>query len=276
MKHVLITGSNSGFGLETALLLANRGYYVIATMRDIEKKEEILKRAEKDNIPTSHFLFLTMDVTDVTSIQLAKEIIDKENIIIDILINNAGYCQGGFIDELEVEDYEKQFQTNVLGMISVTQTFLSHLKESKNGKIINVSSVSGIIGLPGMTPYCTSKFAVEGFSESLRLELLPHRISVSIIQPTSYKTKIWEKGLENIKEDQTNHFKQKLYQEATKSAKHGSEPKEIAHLIAKICLKTNPKLRYPVGKGAKSLSMIKKLFPWTWIERGAKWKLLKR
>lgn len=265
-KNVLITGSSSGFGMYSALELAKCGYTIYASMRNVEKQTQLMEEAERYQAQ-ERIHILQMDITDEKSVQQALDFFKKQNIHLHILINNAGYCEGGLIEDLHVEDYIRQFETNVFGAIRVTQTFLPLLKKGVGAKIINISSVSGMIGMPGMSAYCSSKFALEGFSESLRLELRQDQIDVSIVQPASFKTKIWEKGLENFQIDRESSLIGSIYKYANQSYQNGDDPLKVARLIVQICNSRHPKLRYPIGKGAKTLEVSKKVFPWKWIEK---------
>lgn len=158
-------------------------------------QKEIMDMAREINL-NQQLEIVEMDVTDEERIKEVSKWISDHFGQLDVLINNAGYSQGGFTSDLTMEEWENQYDTNVMGVIRTTFHLLSLLRKSTQGKIINMSSVSGYFGFPGMGPYCSSKFALEGYSESLRMELLPMRIYVSLVEPASFKTGIWEKGLE--------------------------------------------------------------------------------
>ncbi len=188
----VITGASSGFGLLTTLELAKKDYLVIATMRNLEKQGNLLSQVTQLNLQ-QNIKIQQLDVTDQNSLhnfQLFLKEINK----VDLLINNAGYANGGFVEEIPVEEYRKQFETNFFGAISITQLVLPYMREQKSGKIINISSISGQVGFPGLSPYVSSKHALEGWSESLRLEVKPFGINVALVEPGSYNTNIWEVG----------------------------------------------------------------------------------
>ena len=150
-----------------------------------------------------------LDVTDQNSIhnfQLFLKEIQK----VDLLVNNAGYANGGFVEEIPVEEYRKQFETNLFGAISITRLVLPYMRKQRIGKIINISSISGQVGFPGLSPYVSSKYALEGWSESLRLEVKPFGIDVALIEPGSYNTNIWEVGkqLAENQSDITSPYKE--------------------------------------------------------------------
>ncbi|MDQ0229982.1 SDR family oxidoreductase [Metabacillus malikii] len=268
MKVALITGANSGLGLSMTIELLKSGYTVIATMRNLNKQLELIQKVEQLDL-SNYLTVQQMDVTKLAEIEYIKSYVQEQFGQLHILINNAGYCEGGFLEDITINEWTIQQETNIFGTYQVTKTFLPLLEKVKGTKIINMSSVSGFFGFPGMSAYTTSKFAIEGLSESLRLELLPKGIFVSVVEPASYKTKIWEKGLEKVKiiNNQTNQFKQNLYKYAQASANHGSDPVEVAKLIVKISKQRKPKFRYTIGKGAKTLSILKRILPWRLIEK---------
>lgn len=266
MKIAVITGTNSGFGLLTSIELAKAGYHVIAAMRDLNKRHNLLEKAKEANVETN-IECVQMDITKTYDVENVFEQVKNNYGKIDLLINNAGYAQGGFFEEITDDMWEEQFQTNVFGHICVTRTFLPLLRENNGGKIINISSVSGLFGFPGLSPYTSSKFALEGWSESLRLELLEDNIWVSLVEPASYQTNIWEKGLKRIdKKDDRPLFQKKLLEQAELSATNAQDPMDVVQLILKIVRKKRPKLRYPIGGGTRFVTLAKALVPWRIIE----------
>lgn len=274
MKKVLITGTNSGFGMLSVLELAKSGYFVIATVRDINKSNELLDLASQMNVHQNIEIYL-LDLEFSEQIYVLKEKIVENHGSIDVLINNAGYCLGGLTEEVPICAWRNQFEVNYFGTLQMIQQFLPLLKKNKGSRIINISSVSGLLGLPGFGPYASSKFAIEGLSESLRLELLSENVYVSLVEPAAYKTKIWEKGLEDFKKnaDSSHILKSKLLKEATNSYENGSDPIEVANLIVKICHTDKPKFRYPIGNGARFLYIAKRISPWSLVEWFARRKL---
>lgn len=144
------------------------------------------------------------------------------------------------------------------------------MRGQREGCIINVSSVSGLFGFPGYAPYAASKFAVEGFSESLRQELLPFGIKVILVEPGSFRTPIWGKGMDSIRTSDTSPYKKQLEQVlrySRRTAEAAPDPAQVAELIGRLVQKRSPKLRYPVGKGIHSLIFGKSLLPWKTLER---------
>ncbi|MCR6098747.1 SDR family oxidoreductase [Salipaludibacillus agaradhaerens] len=268
MKVALVTGTNSGFGLLICLELLKAGFHVVATMRRKENSGELLQRVEALELQ-AYLDVKTMDVTNHNHISSVKQEVEKTYGHVDVLVNNAGYCQGGFLEDVSLTEWRAQFDVNVDGVFRVTQAFLPLLKASASARIINISSVSGLFGFPGLSPYCSSKFALEGLSESLRLELLPDNIYVSLVEPGSYKTRIWKKSLAHIEAGKMNDtpFKRTVLKEAERSASTEADPVDVARLTASIACAKKPKFRYPIGKGVKQLFHIKKYVPQSWIEK---------
>ncbi|EEM16785.1 Short-chain dehydrogenase/reductase SDR [Bacillus pseudomycoides DSM 12442] len=262
---MIITGASSGFGLLTALELAKKDYFVIATMRNLNKQTELLSQAAALHLQ-QNIKIHQLDVTDQKSIH-AFQLFLKELNQVNILVNNAGYASGGFIEEIPVKEYRRQFETNVFGAISITQIVLPYMRKQKSGKIINVSSISGQVGFPGLSPYVSSKYALEGWSESLRLEVKPYGIDVSLIEPGSYNTNIWEVGKELAENYSESTSPYKAYMDKIQNhINNGSDtfgnPVDVARKIVAIAEAKNATLRYPIGKGVKLMIVAKKILPW--------------
>ncbi|WP_206772825.1 oxidoreductase [Bacillus cereus group sp. N34] len=264
-KIAIITGASSGFGLLTTLELAKKDYFVIATMRNLEKQIDLISQATKLDLQ-QNIKVQQLDVTDQGSIHNFQLFLNEINRI-DILINNAGYANGGFIEEIPVEDYRKQFETNLFGAISITQLVLPYMRKQKSGKIINISSISGKVGFPGLSPYVSSKYALEGWSESLRLEVKPFGIDVALLEPGSYNTNIWEVGkqLAENQSDTTSPYKEYM-DKIQKHINNGNDalgnPMDVANKIVEIAEARRTTLRYPIGKGIKFMIFAKKVLPW--------------
>lgn len=266
----IVTGASSGFGLLTTLELAKAGFQVIATMRNNAKADELLKEANR-LIIQSNLIIHELDVTSESSVESLAALI-KSIGRVDVLVNNAGYAGAGFVEEITMEEYRKQFDTNFFGVIAVTKTVIPFMRRQKRGKIINVSSISGKIAFPGLSPYVASKHALEGWSESLRLELSPFGIAVTLIEPGSYKTSIWTTGKQvttlSLQTD-SPYFKYMKSIEDYISSGEGQfgNPKEVAKKIASIALDERPNLRYPIGKGVRTTLMLRKFIPWKLWEK---------
>lgn len=268
-RVALITGTSSGFGLLTALKLAGQGFKVVATMRDLSRKGELEQQAEQAGL-LKQLHFMTMDVTDSDSIQATISSVHETFGRIDVLVNNAGFAIGGFIEEISMEEWRQQMETNFFGLVAVTKAVLPVMRVQRSGTIINVGSISGLSGFPGYAPYAASKFAVEGFSESLRHEMSPYGIRVVLIEPGSFRTPIWGKGMAQIRQVEDSPYRDRL-DAVLRYSKHTAEtapdPKQVADLIGRITEMKSPRLRYPIGKGTRILILGKTLLPWKWLER---------
>lgn len=264
-KVAIITGSSSGFGLLTTLELAKKDYLVIATMRNLEKQANLLSQATQLNL-LHNITVQQLDVTDQNSIHNFQLFLKEINRV-NLLINNAGYANGGFVEEIPVEEYRKQFETNLFGAISITQLVLPYMREQQSGKIINISSISGQVGFPGLSPYVSSKHALEGWSESLRLEVKPFGIDVALVEPGSYNTNIWEVGkqLATNQSDTTSPYKEymdKIQKHINSGSDTFGNPIDVANKIVEIAESKRANLRYPIGKGVKFMIFAKKILPW--------------
>lgn len=264
-KVAIITGSSSGFGLLTTLELAKKDYLVIATMRNLEKQANLLSQATQLNL-LHNITVQQLDITDQNSIHTFQLFLKEINRV-DLLINNAGYANGGFVEEIPVEEYRKQFETNLFGAISITQLVLPYMREQQSGKIINISSISGQVGFPGLSPYVSSKHALEGWSESLRLEVKPFGIDVALVEPGSYNTNIWEVGkqLATNQSDTTSPYKEymdKIQKHINSGSDTFGNPIDVANKIVEIAEPKRTNLRYPIGKGVKFMIFAKKILPW--------------
>jgi NAD(P)-dependent dehydrogenase (short-subunit alcohol dehydrogenase family) len=200
----VVTGSSTGIGFETSLLLARSGFYTYATMRDTNKRQIIEKIANKENLPLE---VLCLDVDNCHSVKKTiQKILDKSKQI-DILVNNAGYGLFGALEDISIEAIKKQFETNLFGAIRTIKEILPIMRKQKNGIIINVSSISGIVGFPAQSVYVSTKFALEGLSEAISYEVEQYGIKVILIEPgvinTNFVPNIKLPNLINNKSQQT-------------------------------------------------------------------------
>ena len=196
MKKVLITGSSSCFGYLTTLTLARKGYKVRATMRDSNGKNRE-KRKEFEAIAKDENLNITVAELDVTSDVSVKELttrIIQEDGSLDVLVNNAGVMYVGITEAYSLEQVQEQFDTNFFGVVRTTKAFLPLIKKSEDGAIVNISSLAGRLVFPYFGVYCASKFALEAYTESLRYELKPLSVDVSIVEPGPFPTSLLHSG----------------------------------------------------------------------------------
>lgn len=217
--------------------------------------------------PVSGLIFpVALDVCDDARVSEAVADIGAAFGRIDILVNNAGLAMGGFIGEVPMEGWREQFAVNVFGLIAMTGAVVPYMREAGSGCIIQMSSVSGAIGLPGYAPYVSSKFAIEGFSESLALETAPHGIRTYVLEPASYKTDIWDKGFAGIHraEHSPNEAAlQRMLDMSRASAQGGGDPRDVAKLAVDLALgrRGRGRFRYVLPRGAAALVWFKKRLP---------------
>ena len=186
-KTVFITGSSAGFGRLAAEHFAAKGWNVVATMRTPEKETELTK--------LSNVTVARLDVQDQESIDAAVAVAVKTYGAIDVLINNAGFAAFGFVEGVAIEEVKRQFDVNFFGVVRVTKAVLPVMRKAKAGTVIITSSVIGGMSSPFGATYAASKWAVEGWAETLSYELLPFNIQVKLVQPGGYKTSIQETGM---------------------------------------------------------------------------------
>jgi NAD(P)-dependent dehydrogenase (short-subunit alcohol dehydrogenase family) len=181
-RVAVVTGTSSGIGFETVLTLARNGFYTYATMRNLKKSTSIKEIVNKEALPLK-VVQLDVDSDDLSAKNAIQEITSEKQRI-DILVNNAGYGLIGPIEDIPIEeDIKPQFETNLYGVVRVTQQVLPIMRRKKSGRIINVSSIGGIVGYPFSAAYCSTKFALEGLSESLSYEVDQFGIKVILIEP---------------------------------------------------------------------------------------------
>jgi short-subunit dehydrogenase len=257
---VLITGCSSGFGYLSAMQLSN-DQNVIATMRHIDSsKKEIQQLANQPNIDVQH-----CDVLDEQSIKKLIHYVDQTYSKIDVLINNAGVFLGGFFEDCESEEIDKVLNTNIKGVMTMTKHALPLLRESKKGKIINISSSSGLVAMPTASVYAASKFALEGWSEGLAYELAMFNISVSCVQPQTYQTDMLTKNLTltkgRLNKNSPYFHAYPLIFKRVLEKKIGRHPSEVVAVIIKILKSNKPKLHYQVGPRTTLSSFLKKVIP---------------
>ncbi|MGN9866519.1 oxidoreductase [Bacillus swezeyi] len=268
-KIAIVTGATSGFGLLTALRLTST-HFVIAAARHPEKAEMLRKRIAELSAESS-IAVTELDVTKEPSISSFSEKL-KQYGTVDLLVNNAGTAYGGFAEELSLDDYRKQYETNLFGLIAVTKAVLPYMKKNGDAKIINISSISGQIAFPAFSPYASSKHAVEGFSESLRLELRPLGIDVAVVQPGSYKTAIWETSFASQVAapeagSRYSTYFERISDYIAANRKNDGDPEDVAELIFRLAAKKRLKrLRYPIGKGVRLLIFCHAILPWRFWE----------
>ena len=262
-KSILITGCSTGIGAALVLEYLKQGFIVFGSIRD-KKMEPLLKKKYGNN-----FIPLVFDVTNYSQISKAykKVKLKLRGANLGILINNAGIAQLGPVEHISSEEFDLHLRTMVLGAFNCVQIFLPLLGTQNRltpGKVINISSGGGSIGQPFMASYCSSKHALEGFSESLRRELLIYGIKVIIIAPRAFKTAIWEKS--NV-DKRASDFRKTVYSQAFSkftgfikdASKEGQDVKVLARKIYKISTLTKPKVKYSMGPSGLQFFLIRTL-----------------
>ena len=248
-KVALVTGSSSGIGLETVLALARDGYETFASMRDVSKGAELEYAAKKENLKIK---IIELDVDKEESIISVIKKISTEHGRLDVLVNNAGYGQFGCTEDISLNDFRKQFETNFFSIVRIIQEVSPIMRKQKSGIIVNMSSVVGKIGLPGSSAYISTKFALEGFSECLRYELGQFGIKVMLIEPGVIKTnffnamKVPESKTDVKYKELTDHILAGLRM----MAEMGTAPSQVADVIMKAINSDEILPRYIVGTDA--------------------------
>ena len=258
----LVTGSSSGIGFETALLLARNGFKTYASMRDLKKSKDITQIANKEKLPLQ---VVQLDVIDHKSIREAIDKVVEENKRIDVLVNNAGYGLLGALEDLSIEEIKAQFETNFFGAIRVTQQVLPVMRKQKSGgTIVNISSVGGRMGIPSLSAYHSTKFALEGLSESISYELEPFGIRVVLIEPGFIRTNIMNSSIiaKKAQNPSSPYFSltqqlERSFKSAMENTSESSPPEEVAKVVLQAVTSDSPKLRYAVGNDAASLMQAK-------------------
>lgn len=263
-RTALLTGCSSGFGLLTAVELARRGFRVYATMRDLGKRASLDAAAQAAGVPLS---VLPLDVTRAESIATTVGSIMDAAGRIDLMVSNAGYGIGGFVEDLTLAELREQFETNFFGAVALTKAVLPAMRARQAGRLIFVSSLNGLLGFPGLAAYCSSKFALEGFAESLRWEALPEGIYVSLIEPGSFPTAIFGRNRRiaaAATDPSSPYYARSRRLEALvlgRIAASKRDPKAVARTIGRVAMSSRPRLRYRVGADAHLALLARLLLP---------------
>jgi NAD(P)-dependent dehydrogenase (short-subunit alcohol dehydrogenase family) len=258
-KVALVTGSSSGIGFETSLALARNGFHTFATMRDLGKDEKIKQIIEKEDLSIE---ILELDVDNEESVNRVIKTISEKKGRIDVLVNNAGYGMWGTVEDVSIDEFKEQFETNFFSIIRLIQKVAPIMRKQSSGNIVNISSVAGRIGFPVSPAYISSKFALEGLSESLRFELMPFGINVIIIEPGVIKTNFFDSMKLSEKSQQDSTYKEitdKVISGVKMMAEMGTHPKEVADVVIKTLGEEKPLPRYVIGNDAMMFLEAKKM-----------------
>jgi len=246
MKTVIITGSNRGIGLETAVAFGRAGYKVFATMRKLNNADALRQKIKEESLPVT---ILAMDVDSDESVTQTINTILHETGSVDVLVNNAGIERHGSIEELEITDFKAVMETNYFGVLRCIKAVLPKMRKNRVGCIINISSVSGRLSSSPLGPYAASKYALEAVSEALAQEVKPFNIRVAIVEPGIIDTDM----AQNISVDDNSIYPNSrriagLFAESLKTPRDASQ---VADKILEIAENENWKLRHPVGPDAE-------------------------
>ena len=270
-KVAVITGSSSGIGLLTAIEFARNRYRVVATMRDPGRSGRLEEAADQAGLRDKLDL-RRLDVTEFDSVGSVIDGIVRDHGRIDVLVNNAGFSVAGFGEDLRLSEIRHQFETNFFGNVAMSKAVLPIMRQQKSGHIIQIASVGGRVGTPLLGAYCGSKFALEGFSESLRIETHSMGIRVVLVEPGAFDTDIWTRNVTvaagALDPNSPNKERSERFVEFVKgTSKNRRDAREVARLILRIANDPNPKLRYLIGPDAKMQVWLKRLLPWKRYER---------
>jgi NAD(P)-dependent dehydrogenase (short-subunit alcohol dehydrogenase family) len=257
-RVALVTGGSSGIGRSTAFRLHRAGFTVYAVARRTDQMAGL----EKDGIRTFH-----MDVTDDASMTSGIERILAETGRIDVLVNNAGYGSYGAVEDVSIDEARRQFEVNLFGLARLTQLVTPTMRERHRGRIINISSVGAVIYEPFGAWYHATKFAVEGFSDSLRVELRPFGIDVVIVRPAGIVTEWNRISRESLIETSRGGEYEERAISAARTLRRvdnrllSSGPRAVAKKIVKAATASHPRTRYPAGRGARVIPLARQVLP---------------
>lgn len=268
-RIAVITGSSSGFGLLTSIELAKAGFRVVASMRDLNRRGQLDEAAVAAGVQATIDV-RRLDVTEFDTIPSFVDAVVRDYGRIDTLVNNAGFAVAGFAEDMKLEEIRMQFETNFFGQVAMTQAVLPVMRRQRSGHIIMVSSISGLHGTVAISSYSASKFALEGWTESLRLEVNALGIKVALVEPGSFQTDIWTRSAvlgQKLKDGSSPNRERGARMRDRVQAIPKRDPIEVARVIAAIAQDPNPRLRYLVGRDAKIQLALKRILPWKWHEK---------
>jgi NAD(P)-dependent dehydrogenase (short-subunit alcohol dehydrogenase family) len=265
-KVVLITGASSGIGQASAHYLHEKGYHVYGTSRKSERRRSTGSKMDRGE----HFPMLHMDVTSDISVRQGIEYIGKKEGRIDVVVNNAGFGIAGAIEDTSIDEAQAQFETNVWGALRVSKTVLPIMRDQQSGYIVNISSIGGHIAIPFQGLYCAAKFALEGLTEALSMEVRPFGIRVVLLEPGDCCTRFTANRCRTM-ESQRNQAYTKQCNAAVGVMEHdemyGLAPDKVARVLERIIRNPSPRLRYAVAPPPQKLALVlKKVLPSRFFE----------
>ncbi len=278
-QSILVTGASRGLGLETALVLAESGFRVWAGIRDFERRDALLEAAGQRGVRLEP---VRLDITDPVSVDEAFQSIARQAGQLYGVVNNAGVTARAYFEDFPEERARQIIEVNLFGTMNVTRRALPLLRKAGGGRIVMISSVGGRIGSMSVAPYCASKFAIEGFSEALALEMKPFGIDVVIIEPGIVNTEIWEEErrlLPATRNPQSPYFRLFWNAEAQAEKMLRSSrltPADIAAQVLRAITVKRPRLRYVVGRRARLVLALRRHLPGELFEKLYFGELLRR
>lgn len=266
-KYVIVSGASRGIGRHSAIALAKAGFHVLAGVRSAADAQSLASLNIENLSP------FTLDITKRDDINALSEALSGHELF--GLVNNAGIAALGPLEFLPLDEIRSEFEVNLFGHITMIQTLLPRLRASQ-GRIVNVSSISGFVGFPFFSAYAASKFALEGLSDSLRRELKPTGVAVSLIQPGNVDTDIWQTSISKsqIREDDLSEAARRVYGNRMSRNADGSfgpavksAPAKVGEAVVQAMTEPTPKARYLVGKDARRIARLSRLLPDTWLDK---------
>jgi len=274
-RIALITGCSSGFGLLTAIDMAKAGFRVVATMRDLSRNTRFIQAVAEAGV-ADRIELRRLDILEFDALPATVAEIVRIHGRVDVLVNNAGYALGGFAEDIQLDELRAQFDTNFFGQVALTRAVLPVMRKQRIGNglaghIIMVSSISGLVSNPVTSSYSASKHALEGWTESLRLEALGLGIKVVSVEPGAYDTDIWAAnvrlGKMALSGESPNRDRARRFANVVKTKLKKGDAREVSRLITRIAQDPNPKLRYLIGRDAKIRYWSQRLLPWKFYEK---------
>jgi NAD(P)-dependent dehydrogenase (short-subunit alcohol dehydrogenase family) len=269
-ESVLITGTSTGLGLETAVYLARQGFYVYASMRDLARRANLDARAAAAGVQLH---VIKLDITKEDEIACAVNRVVEESGAIYGLVNNAGIGLRGYFEDLAEKEIRQVFEANVFGTLAVTRATLPHMRAACRGRIVIMSSVGGRFGSLGVSAYCATKFAQEGFGESLAQEVIPFGINVSLVEPAIINTERWgenrnvAKGALNPDSPYYAWFRNSERLANWLVETSPTKPEDVAKAVHRALTARRPRLRYMVGRRARLTAALRRYVPGELFDR---------
>ena len=267
---VLVTGSSTGLGLEIALYLAQQGLKVYATVRDSATEPAVRKAADERQVSLE---VLELDVTDTDSIKGALDQVTATSGAIYGLVNNAGIGLRGCFEDLSEEEIRQVFETNVFGTMAVTQKALPHMRAAGRGRVVTISSVGGRIASFGLSAYCSTKFAQEGWAEALDLEIRPFGLRSLLVEPGIVKTTRWSVNrgtAQRALSPESAYYRMFRQSEAIADRiveRSRTKPVDVAKAVHEALISRSPRMRYLVGRPASIVVALRRYVPGELFER---------